>query len=309
VAGLSLDLSVRLASLSLRNPTVLASGILGISASLARRIEAAGAGAFTTKTVTREPRRGYFNPVFVELEHGYLNAIGLSNPGIDYFKKELEEMKRTVKIPVILSVGGSTPEEIEYVARQGAEAGVDALELNVSCPHIKGMGLEMGDNAETVREIVKRVKAAVGEKPVFVKISPHHRYVELADAALSAGADGVVAINTLRAMSIDIYAKAPVLSNVRGGYSGPAILPVAVRVVYDIYEAVGRVPIIGVGGVDSWRAAVELLLAGASAVGIGSAIAAKDLSLFRDVLDGLRQYMRNERFSSVEEIVGYAHKV
>ena len=284
---MSLDLSVRLASLSLRNPTVLASGILGISASLARRIEAAGAGAFTTKTVTREPRRGYFNPVFVELE----------------------QMKSTVKIPVILSVGGSAPEEIEYVARQGAEAGVDALELNVSCPHVKGMGLEMGDDAETVREIVKRVKAAVGEKPVFVKISPHHRYVELADAALSAGADGLVAINTLRAMSIDIYAKAPVLSNVRGGYSGPAILPVAVRVVYDIYEAVGRVPIIGVGGVDSWRAAVELLLAGASAVGIGSAIAAKDLSLFRDVLDGLRQYMRNEGFSSVEEIVGYAHKV
>lgn len=306
---MSLDLSIKLSSLSLRNPTVLASGILGVSASLARRVESAGAGAYTTKTITRKPRKGYSNPVFVELEHGYLNAIGLSNPGIDYFKEELKKMKKSLEIPVILSIGGNTPEDFEYTAKAGVSMGVDALELNISCPHVKGVGLEIGDDIKLVKEIVKRVKAVAGGKPVFVKLSLHHRYIELAEATLSAGADGLVAINTIRGIAIDIYAKTPILSNIRGGYSGPAILPIAVRVVYDIYEALGHVPIIGVGGVDSWKAAVELILAGASAVGIGSAIASRDLSLFKDIVDGLKQYMRDEGFKSIEEMIGYAHRV
>lgn len=306
---MSLDLSVKLANLNLGNPTVLASGILGVSASLAKRVEIAGAGAYTTKTITRKPRKGYFNPVFVELEHGYLNAIGLSNPGIDYFKEELKSMKKLLKIPVILSIGGSTPEDFEYVAKTGVKVGVDALELNISCPHVKGMGLEISDDIIFLKETIRRVKKAAGEKPVFVKLSPHHRYVELAEAVSSAGADGLVAINTVRGLAIDIYAKTPILSNIRGGYSGPAILPITVRVVYDIYEALGPMPIIGVGGVDSWKAAVELILAGASAVGIGSAIASKNLSIFRDVVDGLKQYMHSEGFKSIEEMIGYAHKV
>lgn len=306
---MSTDLSVKLASLKLKNPTVLASGILGVSTSLAKRVESAGAGAYTTKTITKEPRKGYFNPVFVELEHGYLNAIGLSNPGIDYFKEELENMKRLLKMPVILSIGGNAPEDFEYVAKTGVRVGVDALELNISCPHVKGMGLEIGDDITLVKEIVRRVKTVASEKPVFVKLSLHHRYVELAEAVLSAGADGLVAINTVRGLAIDIYSKTPILSNIRGGYSGPAILPIAIRVVYDIYEALGPVPIIGVGGVDSWKAAIEFILAGASAVGIGSAIASKDLLIFKDVIDGLKQYMRNEGFNSVEEMVGYAHRV
>lgn len=301
-------LEVELAGLRLRNPTVLASGILGLSAGLAKRVEEAGAGAFTTKTVTREPRPGYPNPTFVVLEHGYLNAVGLANPGIDYFCGELLEMKKVVRIPVILSVGGGSSEELAEVARRGAACGVDAIELNISCPHVKGMGVELGSDPGEVAEAVRAIKRETG-LPLFVKLSVHHDYISVAEESLKAGADGLTAINTVRAMAIDIYARRPILSNVYGGYSGPAIRPIALRVVYELYEAFPRVPIIGVGGVDGWQAAVEFLLAGARAVGVGSVIAAKDLAIFREIVEGLRRYLEAEGFESVEEIVGLAHEI
>lgn len=301
------SLEVRLAGLRLRNPTVIASGILGTSASIAKRVEEAGAGAFTTKTITLEPRRGYENPTFVELEHGYLNAIGLANPGIDAFCSELEKMRKTLSIPVILSVGGGSMKELVDVALRGVSCGASALELNVSCPHVKGMGAEVGDNPETVAEIVRAIRDAT-DLPLFVKLSPHHDYVKLALKALEAGASGFTAINTVRGMVIDIYARRPVLSNRFGGYSGRGIRPIAVKVVYDLYERVGDAPIIGVGGVDSWQAAVEMMLAGASAVGVGSEIARKDLGLFREINEGISLYLEREGFSSVKEIVGLAHK-
>jgi dihydroorotate dehydrogenase (NAD+) catalytic subunit len=299
-------LEVELAGLKLRNPTVLASGVLGLSAGLAKRVEEAGAGAFTTKTITLEPRRGYPNPTFVVLEHGYLNAVGLANPGIDYFCSELREMKGLLKIPLILSVGGSSADEVTEVARRGAACGADAIELNVSCPHVKGLGVELGSDPGEVAEAVRRIKRETG-LPIFVKLSLHHDYLRVAEECLKAGADGFTALNTIRAMAIDVYARKPVLSNVYGGYSGPAIKPIAVRVVYELYERFPRTPIIGVGGVDSWQAAIEFLLAGARAVGVGSAIAVKDLTIFREILEGLNRYLESEGFSSIEEVVGLAH--
>ncbi|UNQ73265.1 dihydroorotate dehydrogenase PyrD [Infirmifilum sp. NZ] len=301
------SLEVELAGLRLRNPTVLASGILGTSASLARRVEEAGAGAFTTKTITPEPRRGYENPTFVELEHGFLNAIGLANPGIEAFCSELRAMRETLSIPVILSAGGGRLEDFVEVAARGVECGAQAVELNVSCPHVKGMGAEVGDNPEVVARIVAELSGSV-EAPVLVKLSPHHDYLRVAEKAIGAGASGLTAINTIRGMAIDIYARRPVLSNRYGGYSGPGIRPVAVKVVYDLYERFGDVPIIGVGGVDSWQAAVEMILAGASAVGVGSSIAKKDLALFSEIARGLSKYLEDEGFASVKEIVGLAHK-
>lgn len=301
-------LQVELAGLKLRNPTVLASGVLGLSAGLAKRVEEAGAGAFTTKTVTLEPRRGYPNPTFAVLEHGYLNAVGLANPGIDYFCGELVEMKKLLKIPLILSVGGGSSEEVAEVARRGSACGADAIELNVSCPHVKGMGVELGSDPCEVAEAVRRIKRETG-LPTFVKLSVHHNYLQIAEESLKAGADGFTAINTVRAVAIDVYARKPVLSNVYGGYSGPAIRPIAVGVVYELYEHFPRTPIIGVGGVDSWQAALEFLLAGARAVGVGSAIAAKDLAIFGEIVEGLIRYLESEGFSSIEEIVGLAHSV
>jgi len=302
------SLEVELAGLRLRNPTVLASGILGTSASLAKRVEEAGAGAFTTKTITPEPRRGYENPTFVELEHGFLNAIGLANPGIEAFCSELRAMRGTLSIPVILSAGGGRLEDFVEVAARGMECGAQAVELNVSCPHVKGMGAEVGDNPEVVARIVAELSGSV-KAPVLVKLSPHHDYLRVAEKAIGAGASGLTAINTVRGMAIDIYARRPVLSNKYGGYSGPGIRPVAVKVVYDLYERFGDVPIIGVGGVDSWQAAVEMMLAGASAVGVGSSIARKDLALFSEIARGLSKYLEDEGFASVKEIVGLAHKV
>lgn len=299
-------LEVYLAGLRLRNPTVLASGILGVGASLAKRVEEAGAGAFTTKTVTREPRRGYANPTFVVLEHGYLNAVGLANPGIEYFCQELREMRESLSIPVILSVGGGSAEELVEVARRGVECGAHAVELNVSCPHVRGMGVELGHRAEEVAGAVREIRRL--GVPVFVKVSVHHDYLKLAEVCLDAGASGITAINTVRGMAIDIYARRPILSSIYGGYSGPAIRPIAVRVVYELYEAFPGVPIIGVGGVDGWEAALELILAGASAVGVGSAIAEKDLGIFEEITKGLREYMEREGFSSIRELVGLAHR-
>jgi dihydroorotate dehydrogenase (NAD+) catalytic subunit len=299
-------LEVEVAGLRLRNPTVLASGVLGVSASLAKRVEEAGAGAFTTKTVTREPRRGYMNPTFVVLEHGYLNAVGLANPGIEHFCRELREMRESLSIPVILSVGGGSAEELVEVARRGVECGAQAVELNVSCPHVRGMGVELGHRADEVAGAVGEIRRL--GVPVLVKLSVHHDYLRLAEACLDAGASGFTAINTVRGMAIDIYARKPVLSNVYGGYSGPAIRPIAVRVVYELYEAFPGVPIIGVGGVDGWEAALELILAGASAVGVGSAIAEKDLAIFEEIVRGLKEYMEREGFSSIKELVGLAHR-
>ncbi len=299
-------LEVEVAGLRLRNPTVLASGVLGVSASLAKRVEEAGAGAFTTKTVTREPRRGYMNPTFVVLEHGYLNAVGLANPGIEHFCRELREMRESLSIPVILSVGGGSAEELVEVARRGVECGAQAVELNVSCPHVRGMGVELGHRADEVAGAVGEIRRL--GVPVLVKLSVHHDYIRLAEACLDAGASGFTAINTVRGMAIDIYARKPVLSNVYGGYSGPAIRPIAVRVVYELYEAFPGVPIIGVGGVDGWEAALELILAGASAVGVGSAIAEKDLAIFEEIVRGLKEYMEREGFSSIKELVGLAHR-
>jgi len=299
-------LEVELAGLRLRNPTMLASGVLGLSAGLAKRVEEAGAGAFTTKTVTREPRRGYPNPTFVVLEHGYLNAVGLANPGIDYFCRELREMRQRLSIPIILSAGGGSAEELVEVAKRGVECGAQAVELNVSCPHVSGMGVELGHRAEEVASAVGEIKRL--GVPVFVKLSVHHDYIRLAEACLDAGASGFTAINTVRGMAIDIYARKPVLSNVYGGYSGRAIKPIAVRVVYELYEAFPDAPIIGVGGVDGWEAALEFILAGASAVGVGSEIARKDLGLFKEILEGLEEYMEREGFNSIEELVGLAHR-
>jgi dihydroorotate dehydrogenase (NAD+) catalytic subunit len=299
-------LEVEVAGLRLRNPTVLASGVLGVSASLAKRVEEAGAGAFTTKTVTREPRRGYMNPTFVVLKHGYLNAVGLANPGIEHFCQELREMRESLSIPVILSVGGGSAEELVEVARRGVECGAQAVELNVSCPHVRGMGVELGHRADEVAGAVGEIRRL--GVPVLVKLSVHHDYLRLAEACLDAGASGFTAINTVRGMAIDIYARKPVLSNVYGGYSGPAIRPIAVRVVYELYEAFPGVPIIGIGGVDGWEAALELILAGASAVGVGSAIAEKDLAIFEEIVRGLKEYMEREGFSSIKELVGLAHR-
>lgn len=300
-------LTVNLAGLRLANPTMLASGILGYSAETLEGIVAGGAGAVVTKSVGLKPRAGYANPTVVQVECGLINAMGLPNPGIDEFVKEIRQAKKVLNVPLVVSVYGFSEEEYAAVSKKAADAGADALELNVSCPHVKETGSEIGQKPEILSKVIKKVKAAV-DKPVFVKLSPNVTSIaDLAEAAAKAGADALTAINTVKAMAIDPETTLPILGNKLGGLSGSAIKPIAVRCVYDIYERV-KVPIIGCGGIANWRDAVEFFLAGASAVQIGTAIATKGSSVFRAVSRGIDAYLKRKGFKNVGEIVGLSHR-
>jgi len=300
-------LSVNLAGLKLANPTILASGILGYSAESLESIVNGGAGAVVTKSVGLKPRVGYANPTVVQVNCGLINAIGLPNPGIDEYANEIRNMKIVLTVPLIASVYGFSAEEYATVSKKAADAGADAVELNVSCPHVKETGSEIGQNPKILKEVVKKVKAKVS-KPVFVKLSPNVASIaDIAEAAAKAGADALTAINTVKAMAIDVETALPILANTVGGLSGPAVKSIALRCVYDVYERV-KVPIVGCGGVTNWRDAVEFLLAGASAVQIGTAVALKGSNVFKAVTRGVEAYLKRKRFESVNEIVGLSHR-
>lgn len=300
-------LSIGFAGLELANPTILASGILGYSSDSLSRIIKGGAGAVVTKSVGAEPRVGYSNPTVVQAESGLINAMGLPNPGIDIYAEEIKFSKTVLRVPLIISVFGYSAEEYAAVAKKAADAGADAVELNVSCPHVKQTGSEIGQSPKFLSEVVQQVKAAVN-KPLIVKLSPNVADIAvLARAAVEAGADALTAVNTLKAMAIDSETMQPILSNVRGGLSGAAIKPVALRCVFDIHEALPDVPIIGCGGISEWRDAVEFLLAGASAVQIGTAVS-DNTDIFQAVTKGVETYLRKKNYRSVKDIVGLAHR-
>ncbi len=299
-------LTTEIAGLTLRNPTMLASGVLGTTADILWRAAKSGAGAVVTKSVGLKPRSGYPNPVIVQAKCGIINAVGLPNPGIYKFIDEIKDLEK-LEVPVIVSIYGFTPEEYAEVAYEAACAGAEAIELNLSCPHIEGSGADIGSDPDLVFEVVKAVKGRVS-KPVFAKLTPNVKdIVDLADAAVRAGADALTAINTVRAMAIDIETTRPILSNKIGGLSGPAIKPIAVRCVYEIYRSL-KIPIIGCGGIETWKDAVEFLLAGASAVQIGTAIAFKGFDIFKTISAGIDRYLEKNGYGSVKEIVGLSHK-
>jgi dihydroorotate dehydrogenase (NAD+) catalytic subunit len=299
-------LSTSLTGLKLRNPTALASGILGYTAESLQRVVEAGAGAVVTKSVGVAARMGYANPTVVQARCGLVNAMGLPNPGIDEFAEEIAHAKTILQAPLIVSVFGYSADEYAVVAKKAAEAGADAVELNVSCPHVKQTGSEIGQNPRILAEVVARVKEAT-QAPVIVKLSPNVTdIVETAWVAVKAGADALTAINTVKAMAIDVDTALPVLSNMRGGLSGPAIKPIALRCVYDLYEAV-ETPIIGCGGITTWQDAVEFLLAGATAVQVGTAVALENARVFQAINRGVMAYLKRKGYGSVKEIVGIAH--
>jgi dihydroorotate dehydrogenase (NAD+) catalytic subunit len=298
-------LATEIAGLKLANPTMLASGILGYTGLSLKSVIEAGAGAVVTKSMGLKPRTGYPNPTVVQVDCGLLNAMGLPNPGISHFKDEMKELKNT-GFPIIASIYGYSSEEFVKVAETAVNMGADAIELNVSCPHIKKAGAEIGCDPQLLTEIVKEVKKKVA-KPVIVKLTPNVANIgEIAKAAEKAGADAITAINTVKAMNIEIETGRPLLANKFGGLSGPAIKPIAVRCVYDVYSSVD-VPVIGCGGISSWQDAIEFMLAGASAFQIGTAIAFKGLGVFSSVAKGIDAYLKRKGFKNVKELVGLAH--
>jgi len=300
------SLETKIGPVRLENPLLLASGILGETAESMVRVHLSGAAGVVTKSIGLEPRRGYVNPTVFEFEGGLLNAMGLPNPGIEYFRHVI----RSLKAEGIFTVGSIFDAEPEGFANLGSimqEEGADAVELNLSCPHARGVGSEVGSDPGNVSRIVRAVRGAVGI-PVWAKLTPNtHDIAGLASAAEAAGADAIVAINTVRAMAISSRARMPVLSNASGGLSGRAVKYIGLKAVYDI-SSVCSIPVIGVGGIYSGTDVAEYLMAGASAVQIGTAVAEHGPELFSKINAQLLRFMKREHFSSLEELKGIARK-
>jgi len=290
--------------IKLERPTMLASGILGISLDVFARLYKEGAGALVTKSLSKEPWEGYANPTLIGVKGGYLNAVGLSNPGAPYFAKMISSNKT---IPIIVSLVGSVEEDFTFMIKQFENVKILGYELNLSCPHVAKVGLEVGDDPELVHKIVKSVKSN-SKVPVIAKVGlGSSDYLETVRVACEAGIDAITAINTMRAMAIDVETTRPILSNKIGGLSGPAIKPIAVRCVYEISSKFD-IPIIGCGGISNWEDAFEFILAGSSAVQIGSAIGDKWIGVFSEINNGISKYMEKKGFSKIKEMVGIAKR-
>jgi dihydroorotate dehydrogenase (NAD+) catalytic subunit len=297
-------IAVKMGGLELSNPAILASGVHG--SSLAKVLEAlrVGAGGAVTKSIGPEPREGYAEPTLVEVEGGMVNAAGLPNPGAEKFSGQLAQVKGR-GLPIIVSIFGGDEKEFARVVKALDSNDFAAYELNLSCPHVSGVGTEIGHFPDEVSKMTKAVRAST-KKPVFAKLSPNtDRLVEVAQAAVDAGADGLTAINTLKAFPIDVETGRPALSNGYGGLSGPAIKPVALRCVYELKEKVD-VPIMGCGGVTTWEDAVQFFLAGASAVQLGTATV-KKFEMFNDLSLGVISYMEKKGVERLADLVGAAH--
>ncbi|BDZ69755.1 dihydroorotate dehydrogenase [Methanobacterium petrolearium] len=300
-------LEVEICQMKMRNPTLLAAGVMGSTASSLNWAANSGAGGVVTKSFGLEPNKGYPNPTTVEVEGGIINAIGLSNPGMEVFQEELKKLEGNV--PQIASIYGATPEEFSQIARK-VDNIVDALELNVSCPHaMEGCGASIGQDPDLTTQIVNKVKKSV-KSPVIVKLTPNVTdIVEIARAAESGGADALTLINSLGpGMRIDLETARPVLANRFGGMSGPAIKPIALRCVYQVHQEVS-LPIMGVGGIRDHQDVVEFLYAGASCVQIGTAIMYHGLDIFQKINMGLLKFMEDKGYQKVEEMVGLAHEL
>ncbi len=303
--GAGPGLRVELPGLRLAHPVMNASGILGSSAGALRRLVEAGVSALVTKSFTLERREGYPTPIAVPLEYGLLNAVGLSNPGLEGLGA-LVEAARALGRPVVVSVAASSPEEASVLAGAAEEAGADAVELNLSCPHARGRGLVLLWDPEASRRVVEAAASTVGI-PVYAKMGLVDRLADRAAELLEAGAAGLVLINTLPGMVIDVYAARPVLGNRVGGLSGPAIHPVAVRAVYEVYRETGA-PVIGVGGVEDWVSAAELVLAGAGAVQVGTGIVRRGEQVICSIVEGLEKWLGEMGAGSISELVGAAQR-
>ena len=299
------SLATSIGQIQLDRPVMLASGILGISLDVFNRLYRSGAGAVVTKSLSKEPWEGYPNPTIFSVKgDGWINAVGLSNPGASNFAKMIEPNQ---DVPIIVSLVGSIPEDFEMMIKEFENCKVTAYELNLSCPHVAKVGLEVGDDPELVKKIVTTVKNTT-DIPVIAKVGlGTTHYLDTVGTAIDSGIDAITAINTVRAMAIDVETKRPILSNKFGGLSGTPIKPIALRCVYEISSKYD-IPIIGCGGISTWEDAVEFFLAGASAIQIGSAVGDDWIDVFNDINNGIISYMKRNGFSKIEDMVGIAKK-
>ena len=299
------SLTTSIGGIQLDRPAMLASGILGISLDVFNRLYRSGAGAVVTKSLSNEPWEGYPNPTIFSVNGGgWINAVGLSNPGAPNFAKMIESNQ---DVPIIVSLVGSVPDDFKMMIEEFTNCNVTAFELNLSCPHVAKVGLEVGDDPELVKKIVTTVKNSTNI-PAIAKVGlGTTNYLNTVKTAIDSGIDAITAINTVRAMAIDVETQRPILSNKFGGLSGTPIKPIALRCVYEISSKYD-IPVIGCGGISTWEDAIEFFLAGASAIQIGSAIGDNWINVFNDINKGILQYMKQKNYSTVNEMVGLAKK-
>lgn len=299
----AVGLSVTLAGMTMKNPVVVASGTFGFGREYGEFYQLSELGGICAKGLTLQPRQGNPAPRIAETPMGILNSVGLQNPGVDAFIAEELPFLRQFDTKVIANISGNTPEEYGIMCQKLAEAGVDMIEVNISCPNVKAGGLAYGTRPELAAEVTEMAKKHAGAVPVMVKLSPNVTDItEIAKAVEGAGADALSLINTLRGMRIDINTHRPILKMNTGGLSGPAVLPVAVRMVWEVAQSV-KLPILGMGGVSRGEDAAQLMLAGASAIAVGTAMFADPFAPIK-VREKLAAIAARQGMASVSELTG-----
>lgn len=296
------DLTVNIAGVEFKNPVITASGTFGFGREYSEFYPLREIGGLSCKGITLKPRMGNPPPRIAETPSGILNAVGLQNPGVDHFiEQDLPWLKEQETV-VIADIAGNTPEEYAQMAEKLSESSVDMIEMNISCPNVKHGGVQFGTSCQSVGAITREVRAHC-KKPLMVKLSPNVSDIaEIARAAESEGADALSLINTLTGMRIDINTRRPIIRNNTGGLSGPAVFPVAVRMVWQTAGAV-KIPVVGMGGISTWRDAVEMMLAGASAIQVGTALFSDPYAPLK-IKEGLNRYLDDQGIASVTELAG-----
>ena len=307
VQSAEFNTKVNLLGIELDNPVIPASGTFGFGYEFAEIYDINILGSFSFKGTTKEARFGNPTPRIAECHSGMLNSVGLQNPGVDkVISEELPKLKKCFNKPVMANVSGFSEEQyVRTVEMLDAESDIGWFEVNISCPNVHGGGMSFGTSPEAAGEITRAVRR-VTNKPLIIKLSPNVTdIVSIAKACEAAGADGISLINTLLGMRIDLKKKAPLLANKTGGYSGPAILPVAVRMVYQVYDAV-KIPIVGMGGISTAEDVIEFMMAGATAVEVGAANLVNPYAC-KEIIEDLPRVMEKYRIEKLSDIIGAAH--
>lgn len=302
------DLKIKNKIFDFRNPTVLPSGFYGEKFEEMQEIYDYGAGAITLKSIGPKKKQGHPNPIIAKTEHGFLNAVGLPSPGYKNMDELWQKMEKR-KFPLIASIYGTTIKEFAEVGEFVALKKPEIIELNISCPNVEHFGMPFGCDPQIAEKVTEEVKNVAGRIPVMPKLTPQANQIgEVAKACEQAGADAITAINSVGpGMKLDLKTGKPMLSFKKGGYTGSAIKPIAVRCIFDVYESV-EIPILGIGGVSNGKDAVELMMAGASAVGVGSITYIRGKQCFSGIVKEIEEWMQKNNVKKLDEIVGKAHE-
>jgi len=301
-----INLGVNCAGIKMKNPVTTASGTFGFGEEYAHYLDLSSLGALVVKGTTLHPRKGNPPPRIIETPCGILNAIGLQNPGVDIVVDEILPRLQQFSIPVIVNISGDTPDDYGLVAKKLDQSYAACIEVNVSCPNVRKGGMQFGSDPAAAAEVTRVVKANTN-LPVIVKLSPNVTdMVRVAQSVAEAGADGLAMINTLLGMKIDIHTMRPVLGNTMGGLSGPAVKPIAVRAVWQVFKET-NLPIIGMGGITCADDALEFIMAGATAVAVGTANFINPRATV-DIIEGIEQFLVKNGYSDVNQLIGKAHQ-